>query len=142
MQYKFLRSLTSLLRPLKEKKGTSEWLCWASRADKCESITILGIKQAIECAKRIGDDNFQVNCFFLLLFNKILLPSTSHYILPKDMKLVQKLERIYQIDWCQMILENLISDTSNHKGGSIMNVVLMHVSLYYLFIFLGTKILS
>ena len=98
---------------MKEKKGHSKRLRWAFKAYKGESITLHGIKQAIEFAKRIGDDNFQAKCFFLLLFNKILLPSTSHYILPKDMKLVQKLEKIGQIDWCQMVLENLISGISN-----------------------------
>lgn len=62
-------------------------------AEKKENITQDHLESA-NYAKEIGDDEFEAKCFFSALFNKILLPSRSHYFIPKDMHLVQHFERI------------------------------------------------
>jgi hypothetical protein len=48
--------------------------------DAKDAITNEHIKLAAEFGKDCDDVDFEVKCFFLLLFNGLLMPTTSQYI--------------------------------------------------------------
>ncbi|XP_035817856.1 uncharacterized protein [Zea mays] len=53
------------------------------------------------------DDDLSIRCFFLILFNRLLFPTASWGITYHEVLLTEELHRFHEIDWCQLIFNDL-----------------------------------
>jgi hypothetical protein len=59
---------------------------------------------------------------FLILFNRLLFPTTSWLISYNEVLLTEELERFPQIDWCHLIFSDLCEAAQKWHNRSINNV--------------------
>jgi hypothetical protein len=80
--------------------------------------------------------DFEVKCFFSLLFNGVLMTHTSPYISSGVIGYVEDLTSIGKVDWHKLVLENIVL---GFKRQSIFNAAMLLVSLLPLILsfFLG-----
>lgn len=72
-----------------------------------DHITNNHILSATEYAKKFDDVHLEVTCFFLLLFNGLLMPSTAQYISVRSIGYAADLEWIGKVNWCKLALDNI-----------------------------------
>eukprot|EP00267_Zea_mays_P054685 XP_020407941.1 uncharacterized protein LOC109945956 [Zea mays] len=53
------------------------------------------------------DDDLSIRCFFLILFNRLLFPTASWGITYHEVLLTEEMHRFHEIDWCQLIFNDL-----------------------------------
>jgi hypothetical protein len=66
-------------------------------------ITTGHIFDAAKFARDCGDVDVEVKCFFLLLFNRLLMPHSSSYISSGVTGYDEDLESIVKVDWCKIV---------------------------------------
>jgi hypothetical protein len=72
---------------------------------------------------RLGqDDDLSIRCFFLILFNRLLFPTTSWSISFNEVLLTEEMERFPQIDWCHLIFSDLCEAAQRWHNMSINNL--------------------
>jgi hypothetical protein len=63
-----------------------------------------------------NDDELSIRCFFLILFNRLIFPSASWGITNNEVLMTTNMDRMAEIDWCQLVYTDLC-DAANrwHK---------------------------
>lgn len=115
------------------------------RADLKAQKKLISIPDVLEVIKNSKDIELQVRCFLLILFNRLLLPTTSYYIGGKEIMMTKDLEKIGRIDWCNVVYEDLKRAIYLWKDGSITNktkkilgcAVFLIVSIFITFLFVA-----
>ena len=54
-----------------------------------------------------GVDQLTMRCFFLIVMNRLLFPSASWNITNSDIVMTEHMDRMAQIDWCQLVYNHL-----------------------------------
>jgi hypothetical protein len=49
------------------------------------------------------DDDLTIRCFFLILFNRLLFPTSSWSISNNEVLMTEDMDRFRDIDWCQLV---------------------------------------
>lgn len=101
--------------PLQRTQDLDEVLHLVLDVSKTKRIKRADLIDRVEETVMMGNVDFEVTCFFLLLFNGLLMSHTSLYISARDIDLVYDLDLIGRIDWCQQILNNVM-DNMDKKG--------------------------
>jgi hypothetical protein len=95
------------------------------------------------------DDDLTIRCFFLILFNRLLFPTSSWSISNNEVLMTEDMDRFPDIDWCQLVFNDLCEAAAKwHKrntnyvtatiyGCSIVIVVIlvMHVTIMFIFVY-------
>jgi hypothetical protein len=53
------------------------------------------------------DDDLSIRCFFFILFNILLFPTSSWGISNHDVLLTEEMDRFHETDWCHLIFNDL-----------------------------------
>lgn len=53
------------------------------------------------------DDDLTIRCFFLILFNRLLFPTSSWSISNNEVLMTEDMDRFPDIDWCQLVFNDL-----------------------------------
>jgi hypothetical protein len=53
------------------------------------------------------DDDLSIRCFFLILFNRLMFPTSSWGISNHEVLLTEEMDRYHETDWYHLILNDL-----------------------------------
>jgi hypothetical protein len=89
------------------------------------------------------DDDLSIRSFFLILFNRWLFPTASWGITNHEVLLTKEMDRFHEMDWCQLIFNDLCQAAKKWHTRSVTNVsttiygcsivILVSISLFCLF---------
>jgi hypothetical protein len=68
------------------------------------------------------DDDLSIKSFFLILFNRLLFPTASWGITNHEVLLTEEIGRFHEMDWCQLIFNDLCQAAKEWYTRSITNV--------------------
>jgi hypothetical protein len=68
------------------------------------------------------DDDLSTRSFFLILLNRLLFPTASWGITNHDVLLTEEMDRFHEMDWCQLIFNDLCQAAKKWHTRSITNV--------------------
>jgi hypothetical protein len=71
---------------------------------KDDLITIQDLRERVAAG---GVDQQTMRCFFLIVMNRLLFPSSSWNITNMDIEMTEQMDRMAQIDWCQLVFNHL-----------------------------------
>jgi hypothetical protein len=71
------------------------------------------------------DDDLSIRCFFLILFNRLLFPSSSWGISSHEVLLTEEIDRFHETDWCHLIFNDLCEAAHKWHTRSTTNVSTM-----------------
>uniref|UniRef100_A0A452ZJ08 Uncharacterized protein n=2 Tax=Aegilops tauschii subsp. strangulata TaxID=200361 RepID=A0A452ZJ08_AEGTS len=54
-----------------------------------------------------GDDDLTIRCFIIIVFNRLLFPTTSKYITGRDAAWTSDLHNLPNIDWCKVLVDDI-----------------------------------
>jgi hypothetical protein len=69
-----------------------------------------------------GDDDLSIRSFFLILFNRLLFSIASWGITNHEVLLTEEMDRFHEMDWCQLIFNDLCEAEKKCHTRSITNV--------------------
>ena len=69
-----------------------------------------------------NDDDLSIRCFFLILFNRLLFPTSSWGISNHEVLLTEEMDRFHEIDWCHLIFNDLCEAAQKWHTRSTSNV--------------------
>jgi hypothetical protein len=62
------------------------------------------------------DDELTIMCFFLILLNRLLFPTSSWSISNNKVLMIEDMDQLRDIDWCQLVFNDLYEDAPKwHK---------------------------
>jgi hypothetical protein len=68
------------------------------------------------------DDDLSIRSFFLILFNRLLFPTASWGITNQEVLLTEEMDRFHEMDWWQLIFNDLCQAAKKWHTRSITNV--------------------
>jgi hypothetical protein len=68
------------------------------------------------------DDDLSIRSFFLILFNRLLFPTASWGITNHEVLLTEEMDRFHEMDWCQLIFNDLCQVAKKWHTRSVTNV--------------------
>jgi hypothetical protein len=90
------------------------------------------------------DDDLTIRCFFLILFNQLLFPTSSWSISNNEVLMTEDMDRLLDIYWCQLVFNNLCEvaakwhkRNTNHVTATIYgcSIVIVVIPVTIMFIF-------
>lgn len=102
-------------------------LCDLLDLNEIDKITNDDILVVADFAKQNENVDLEVTCFFLLLLNGLLMPSTSQYISVRSIRFASDLAVIGRVNWCEHALDN-IANSFVHR--SVYNPATLLVSFF------------
>jgi hypothetical protein len=81
------------------------------RAELGLSKEYFGVAALQDRLSKGGDDDLSIRSFFLILFNRLLFPTASWGITNYEVLLTEEMHRFHEMDWCQLILNDLCQAT-------------------------------
>ena len=69
-----------------------------------------------------NDDELSIRCFFLILFNRLLFPYASWGITNNEVLMTTNMDRLADIDWCQLVYTDLCDAASRWHKRNITNI--------------------
>jgi hypothetical protein len=82
-----------------------------------------GCDTALQDRLRKGsDDDLSIRSFFLILFNRLLFPTASWGITNHEVLLTEEMDRFHEMDWCQLIFNDLCHAAKKWHTRSVTNV--------------------
>jgi hypothetical protein len=69
-----------------------------------------------------NDDELSIICFFLILFNRLLFPSTSWGITNNEVLMIGNMDCMADIDWCQLVYTDMCDAASRWHRRSTTNI--------------------
>ncbi|KAJ1269913.1 hypothetical protein BS78_06G014300 [Paspalum vaginatum] len=101
--------------PRKTTKEVSEDKRRLAAALDCEPSKITVQRLKFELAKGRPDD-LSIRCFFLIVFNRMLFPTSAYNISNSEIEYTMDLESFADIDWQQAMLDDLREDAIQWKS--------------------------
>jgi hypothetical protein len=71
------------------------------------------------------DDDLSIRCFFLILFNRLLFPTSSWGISNHEVLLTKEMDRFHETDWRHLIFNDLCEAAHKWHTRSTINVSTM-----------------
>jgi hypothetical protein len=71
------------------------------------------------------DDDLTIRCFFLILFNRLLFPTSSWSISNNEVLMTEDMDRLPDIDWCQLVFNDFCEAAAKWHKRNINNVTAM-----------------
>jgi hypothetical protein len=68
------------------------------------------------------DDDLNIRSFFLILFNRLLFPTASWGITNHKVLLTEEMGRFHEMDWCELIFNDLCQAAKKWHTRSVTNV--------------------
>jgi hypothetical protein len=92
------------------------------RAELGLSKEDFGVAALQDRLRKGSDDDLSIRSFFLILFNRLLFPTASWGITNHEVLLTEEMDRFYQMDWCQLIFNDLCQAAKKWHIRSVTNV--------------------
>jgi hypothetical protein len=68
------------------------------------------------------DDDLSIRSFFLILFNRLSFPTASWGITNHEVLLTEEMDHFHEMDWCQLVFNDLCQAAKKWYTRSITNV--------------------
>ena len=92
------------------------------RAELGLSKEDFGVAALQDRLRKGSDDDLSIRSFFLILFNRLLFPTASWGITNHEVLLTEEMDRFHQMDWCQLIFNDLCQAAKKWHTRSVTNV--------------------
>ncbi|XP_062213152.1 uncharacterized protein LOC133914001 [Phragmites australis] len=69
-----------------------------------EKLSIERLK--LEVSKGLADE-LSLRCFFMIVFNRLLFPTSSYDVSNNDVRLTMDMSKIGEVDWCKLVVEDI-----------------------------------
>jgi hypothetical protein len=92
------------------------------RAELGLSKENFGVAALQDRLRKGSDDDLSIRSFFLILFNRLLFPTASWGITNHEILLTEEMDRFHQMDWCQLIFNDLCQAAKKWHTRSVTNV--------------------
>lgn len=96
-----------------------------------EKLSIERLK--LEVSKGLADE-LSLRCFFMIVFNRLLFPTSSYDVSNNDVRLTMDMSKIGEVDWCKLVVEDIRAAASRwqRRDCKVINPTISGCSPYLL----------